>query len=128
LFVGEHYGYTRLINPIIHQRTIKWMKEKKICKIVDSFKGKGVHKIELCLILDPNIKYKSFDSCKNTVLLFRDRTIWIEFENIDRIKRSIEKINYSQEYGMLLQTNKITYSIIYSLPLEIKWKIIEKTQ
>lgn len=42
---GGHYGYTRLKNPVIHNRKIFW-EENKIT-ITDTLQGKGVHKLDL---------------------------------------------------------------------------------
>lgn len=43
---GEHYGYLRLKDPLVHKREIFFDKKKNLFKIVDKIKAKKMHLIE----------------------------------------------------------------------------------
>jgi len=50
---AEHYGYTRLMNPIIHRRQIYFNKEAGYWLIKDLLEGKGCHKFDLFFHFSP---------------------------------------------------------------------------
>jgi hypothetical protein len=54
-FLGEHYGYTRLQDPITHRRKIEFNKTVGKIEIVDSFVCKKEHTFEWNFILHPSI-------------------------------------------------------------------------
>jgi hypothetical protein len=60
VFRGEHFGYKRLKNPVIHQRSIIYNKEE--IKIEDNLKGKGNHFVELFFHLAKNIKIRKISN------------------------------------------------------------------
>jgi hypothetical protein len=99
-FIGEHYGYTRLKDPVTHRR--KFIFEKEIGKlvIVDSFTGNFEHTFEWNFILFPGISEK----------------IKINSENINIFK---EHCYYSPEYGVKIDTEKITFKIKRIPPFSI---------
>lgn len=47
-FVGEHNGYARLADPVVHRRELKLDKSEKRFNIVDTIECKGRHTIERC--------------------------------------------------------------------------------
>ena len=86
-FEGEHYGYKRLHNPVVHNRKIKFFKLEKKLEITDMFSGIGKHSIEW------NFYFKN----KADVKLILDQEIdWIE----DRVK-------ISSSYGSLVAAQRL---------------------
>src|SRR5204862_920481 len=47
-FVGEHDGYTRLADPVTHQRELVFDKERKYLEVIDRLECKERHVIEQC--------------------------------------------------------------------------------
>jgi hypothetical protein len=54
LLKARHDGYTRLTNPVIHERTIVWFDKKNIA-IKDEFNGEGFHEFELNFHFHPDV-------------------------------------------------------------------------
>lgn len=46
-FVGEHRGYLRLPEPVLHQREVILCKERHLLSVVDAFLGRGRHLVEV---------------------------------------------------------------------------------
>ncbi len=55
LFLGEHQGYSRLNNPVVHRRKILFHKLEKEIIINDSFFGKGKHRFEWYFHFSPGV-------------------------------------------------------------------------
>ena len=55
IFIGEHHGYTRLKNNVVHKREILFDKLKQEIKIQDHFHGKGEHLYEWYFHFAPGI-------------------------------------------------------------------------
>ena len=89
-FTGEHYGYTRLNDPVVHRREIQFNKTDGKIEIVDSFICKKEHMFEWNFILHPDV----MDEIK---LVSND------FE----LQR--EHCYYSPEYGIKQDTKKIVF-------------------
>lgn len=46
-FVGEHRGYLRLPEPVVHQREVVLDKGRHVVSLVDAFLGRGRHRVEV---------------------------------------------------------------------------------
>jgi len=99
-FVGEHYGYTRMQDPVIHRR--KFIFEKNLGKlvIIDSFTGKKEHLFEWNFILHPDVSEK----------------IKITSEKIEVVK---EQCYYSPEYGVKKDTKKLVFRLYKKPPFNL---------
>ncbi len=56
ILLGEHYGYNRLKQSVVHKREIGFHKKEGKLEITDKFEGKGEHRLEWNLILSPEFK------------------------------------------------------------------------
>ena len=61
VFVGEHYGYKRLREPVTHRREIIFDKKTQSFKINDRFIGKGEHLFEWYFHFAPDVDVKLID-------------------------------------------------------------------
>jgi hypothetical protein len=100
IFIGEHYGYTRLKNPVIHNRKINFDKINGEIEITDIFSGKGEHDLEWNFILFPGISEK----------------IRIISGDIQVQKKHCF---YSPEYGVKVDTEKICFKLKKKMPYEL---------
>jgi hypothetical protein len=89
-FTGEHYGYTRLEDPVVHRREIQFNKTVGKLDIIDSFVCKKEHTFEWNFVLFPNIADK----------------IKLVSNDFDLQK---EHCYYSPEYGVKQDTKKISF-------------------
>jgi len=54
-FRGEHYGYKRLKNFIVHQREIRFYKKSKKLKVIDRFVGRGEYNLKWSFVFAPGL-------------------------------------------------------------------------
>lgn len=104
IFVGEHSGYRRSDNPVVHARKLELDKNEKVLNITDRFSGEGEHLLEWNFILSPG----------------GERTVSIESE---RLRFTREYAAYSPGYGELIDTARLTASIRVKLPAEFELRI-----
>ena len=111
-FSGEHYGYTRLNNPIIHERQFILEKKNSSLFIKDIFKGnEGYHLYNFIFSLNPNLKFEVNE--KNNGISF----ILPEDKNFNLFPVSNMKLNfevedsfYSGSYGKKEKNFKLKYT------------------
>jgi len=106
-FKGEHYGYKRLKNQVIHRRQIKFYKKEKKLEVIDKFQGKGEHNLKWNLVLSP---------------VFNSN---LEIHS-DKLRFHKEFAFYSKEYDKINETKKFTAIIETELPFESKFDICLK--
>ena len=104
IFVGEHYGYKRFSQPVIHKREIKFYKKERKLEIIDKFTGEGKHNLEWNLILSPEFKQKLNISS-------------------DKLQWRRDSAFYSSEYGTITKTEKLTSILRVTIPVELKFWI-----
>jgi len=104
LFIGEHYGYKRLSDSVIHQREIRFHKKEGKLEIVDRFRGDGEHSLEWNLILS-----SGFGRNLNV--------------GSDKLQWHGEPTYYSSEYGTITRTEKLTSKLRTTIPVEVKFCI-----
>ena len=104
IFIGEHYGYKRFSQPVIHKREIRYYKKDKKWEIIDRFGGEGEHNLEWNLILSPEFKQE----------------LKISY---DKLRWHREPAFYSSEYGIITKTEKLTSTLKTKIPVEVKFWI-----
>ena len=90
IFIGEHYGYKRFSQPVIHKREIAFHKKEGKLEIIDKFRGEGEHSLKWNFILSP-------ESGRNLNV------------GSDKLQWHREPAFYSSEYGIISKTEKKTY-------------------
>jgi len=120
VFSGEHYGYTRMPDKVIHQRTIKfhkkdfrWEFQDKIYNLKNRFLNK--HLIQWSLILHPDIDIEN----SSTIKTKKGRKVKIILENGIEVHR--EDTWYSPEYGVKVPTKKLTWELFTDRPISFRW-------
>ena len=103
-FAGEHYGYTRLKDPVIHRRKIQFNKVAGEIEIVDSFFCEEEHTFEWSFVLHPYIVDK----------------IKLDSSDFDLQKKHCY---YSPEYGVKLNTKRIWFKEKAEFDFEVKISI-----
>lgn len=120
VFIGEHYGYTRLPDKLIHQRTVKfhkkdvrWEFQDKIYNLKNQFSNK--HLIKWSLIPHPDIDIEN----SGTIKTKKGRKVKIILEN--GLKVHQEDAWYSPEYGVKVPTKKLTWQLFTDRPISFRW-------
>jgi len=104
IFIGEHYGYKRFSQPLIHKREIKFHKKEGKLEIIDKFRGEGIHNLKWNLILSPEFR--------------RNPNI-----GSDKLQWHREPAFYSSEYGIITKAEKLTSTLKATIPVEVKFWI-----
>jgi len=120
IFIGEHYGYTRMPDKLIHQRAIKfhkkdfrWEFQDKVYNLKNRFSNK--HLIKWSLILHPDIDIEN----SSTIKTKKGRKVKITLENGLEVHR--EDAWYSPEYGVKVPTKKLTWELVADRPISFRW-------
>jgi len=103
IFVGEHHGYNRLPQEVIHQREIKFYKKEGRLLVTDTFKGKGSCTVEWTLILAPE---------PARTLELRSQLKWQKRAGY-----------YSPAYGIRCRTERCEARMNVRLPFEAQFEI-----
>lgn len=108
-FEGEHYGYTRLKDPVIHRRQIIFDKKKKFWFIKDILKGEDIHLFDLYLHLAP-MKLKSYDLPYSFISNEKGSNIAIIPLEIENLSAEILEGFISSSYGKKIKSPILRYS------------------
>lgn len=126
-FEGEHYGYLKLKDPLIHKRIIIFDKIKKYWIIQDRFINKGEHYYEINFILNNNLDLN--ENPKNSIITIKLNNrivlnlIPIITDNINNINYLIENCYVSSSYGEKHEAKKIKYYLYEKSPIEFSFII-----
>ena len=120
LFIGEHYGYMRLQDKLIHRRTIKFYKKDVRWEFHDEVynlnnRFSTEHLIQWSLILHPDIEIEDSTTLKTK----KDKKIKIIFEN--KIEVHQEDVWYSPEYGVRIPARKLSWDVLTDRPVSFRW-------
>ncbi|MBM4399727.1 MAG: alginate lyase family protein [Candidatus Cloacimonetes bacterium] len=66
-FIGEHSGYSKLKDPVIHQRKVQYDKTERYFSIADYAIGKGKHHYQLYFHFDNDIELQISDNSVKTM-------------------------------------------------------------
>jgi hypothetical protein len=122
IFDGEHNGYVRLEQPVIHRRRIIFNKTTTTWEIKDILESRGKHFYEWYFHFDENIGLLIMDNL-NVITQSRGSNIRLEFFYNDKIKIEIHKDFISKEYGTIQEANVLKVSVESSGSTELSLKI-----
>lgn len=96
VFEGEHYGYQRLPDPVIHKRKIIFHKQDTMWVVEDSFPGESKHLLQWNYIMVPDVEIRVID-CFTIEISTKKKVITLKREFSSTVK--IEEAHYSTKYG-----------------------------
>jgi len=118
LFLGEHNGYSRLSEPVIHQRSIEYDKRDRTWIIIDKALGNGTHTFALFFHFDTLIPISIINNSVYTDCL-TGTNISLEFESKTDINLSIIDGFVSKAYGNKLPAKILVINACAACPFEI---------
>jgi uncharacterized heparinase superfamily protein len=138
IFIGEHYGYTRLKEPVIHQREIYFDKKKISWQIKDRLISRapehqstrapeGEHLIECFFHFSPSVNLKQILNSEFQILGTRDRVTLKLNSSIFNLQSSIQSDWVSPSYGVKIPAPVAVCRMKTKLPLELNFEICLKT-
>lgn len=112
LFDGEHHGYSRLKEPVIHRRQIYFNKCKKYWIIKDTLSGTGKHSFDLYFHLTPTKIIQNYSN------IHAENNIIIQSIVSNGLKCELQNGSLSESYGKKIESPTIKYSKTAELPTE----------
>ena len=122
LIVGEHCGY----HPIIHRRSLIFLKDQRSWRIEDMLIGEGQINLWLALHFAPQLALAILQN-RVAVHGVADTTVWLQFPPGAAIEQ--ESYDYSCEYGSKQPAIAAVWRQTLNLPCCLDWKIeVEASQ
>jgi len=125
LFAGEHYGYQRLKNRCVHERSILYRENDREYIFEDRLSGTDRAGLKLSLHFAPDFFLQRLSQrdlrATNSFI-----NIMVEFED-NTLSQTIEGYLYSHSYGKSENAKKAVFSGIVNLPYKFKWRIKVKS-
>ncbi len=115
-FSGEHYGYQRLSDPVIHQRKFLLDKAKKNIAIEDHLLGKEEHKISYYFHVHPEVDI-SFLNNEKIILKNREVSLEMVFDLKD-FHLYIDNSSYANSLGQKQNNKRIVLEKKTKLPFK----------
>lgn len=127
-FVGEHDGYARLADPVIHRREIRLQKRPRTVEIVDSLRGIGTHTVTWNFTLAPGVGLQPAGEGRWEMIggaaraLFR--LVGAEPETArDAMRGEVGEAFVSSRYGVKEKTTALRFALHAKLPVECRFRI-----
>lgn len=111
----EHYGYTRLADPVVHRRQIRFSSADSRWVITDSILGQGHHRCEMLLHLGPGIQLAR-ESDRRVVLIGQEAKLIAECNG----PVTIETGWVAPSYGVRLMAPMLTVTKAGPVPLSFE--------
>ncbi|MGF7117961.1 alginate lyase family protein [Methanobacterium oryzae] len=115
IFCGEQYGYSRLKNPVVHRREIKFNKKKEYWIINDFLSGKGKHLYNLFLHLAP-MKLEPYKIPHSYITKNKETNIAIIPMEIEDLDSQISEGWVSYVYGKKTRAPILNYTKTHEGP------------
>jgi uncharacterized heparinase superfamily protein len=122
LVSAEHFGYTRLPNPVRHRRTIEFNKAERYWLINDELSGTGTHEFGFSFHIAPGL---SVDEIDETTVKISDGVsghLYIRTAGVN-VNPEIVRAFVSRNYGHREESSILRWVVITASPF-VAWFII----
>jgi len=123
-FAGSHDGYGRLPGQPVHARTIEY-ETGGVWTVVDTFSGKGDHRVETFVHLHPDLEARRVGSTISLALPSGNVVSNVEVLGPSEI--ALEKGWYCPEFGTRHENIVIRLSLSGPLPLSLGYRIVKRS-
>jgi hypothetical protein len=121
---AEHAGYSRLVQPVQHRRTITLIKQDRMWRVEDEFAGTGEHHFEVRFHFDGGLEVRVLD--EHTVSAYDKMTrakLFVSSLNLQRQPR-LEDQFVSRDYGSKQPSMSACWSVTQRVPFKLSWVIL----
>ena len=125
LITAVHNGYCRLIDPILHQRTIIFDKASEKWIITDTMTGNGNHVFEWYFHFDIGIDF-IIDKHRVDTLCDDGKNITLLFDETPELVLNKEKSYLSKSYGQKEDGYVLVVRLADSAPIELSIEIMKR--
>jgi uncharacterized heparinase superfamily protein len=129
VFIGSHWGYQKIKDPVIPERTFILEHAHHALMVRDRFWGVGEHLITIPLHLAPGIEVQPLEVGRLS-LAAEGRYFWLEWDNSGDWEFKIEPGRISPSYGVVVPIVKIEWRRYGSLdkPLTLLLRPADKNK
>ena len=120
---SEHFGYTRLKEPISHRRTVEFDKQNQYWMIEDKLNGKGSHKFSFAFHLAPGINITEIDQTTVRASDGNGRGLFIRVVGIDAVFEIVPAFT-SRNYGHKESSSVLRWEITTNAPFTSRFIIV----
>ena len=128
VFAGEHDGYARLADPVIHRREIRLRKAARTVEIADHLRGAGRHAFAWNFTLAPGVRLRPAGD-SHWELTGRTATALLHLEGIgprgtrDALRGEVAEAFVSPRYGVMEKTTALRFHLSAGLPVDCRFRI-----
>jgi uncharacterized heparinase superfamily protein len=128
LFVGEHDGYARLLDPVLHRRAIRLRKAARTIEITDRFQGTGRHTFLWNFTLAPGVTLRPGGEGQWEIASRSTRAVFTLEEvgpgiSRDAVRSEAVESFSSPRYGIREEASALRLLLAAGLPLECRFRI-----
>ncbi|MCD4828950.1 MAG: heparinase II/III family protein [Candidatus Cloacimonetes bacterium] len=120
-FEGEHDGFTRLPDPVVHRRSIVLDKKPFCMNLCDSFTGSQEHRVCLHFHFAPEVSVEEVD--EGFLAIVENTKVKMMFESENPIEAKLEDSFVSRSYGSRQQAQALTVLVSAVGAISIRTKI-----
>jgi len=124
--IASHNGYSRLHDPVIHKRKIRFEKSSELWIISDYFTGTGIHTFHFYFHFDTGIDF-SIENNTVTTLCDDTKNIELQFSEVVGLVLDKEQSYVSKSYGKKDEAYVLVAKIKQEVPFVFK-TIIKKSK
>ncbi|MBI2563944.1 MAG: alginate lyase family protein [candidate division NC10 bacterium] len=128
LFAGEHDGYARLADPVIHRREFRLLKKARRLEIADGFRGTGRHTFTWNFTLAPGVTLRlagegrwELAGRSARAVLTREPTGPGDAASAVRVE--VAEAFVSPRYGIKEKTTALRLHLVSGLPVQCRFRI-----
>jgi hypothetical protein len=118
---GEHAGYARLPDPVVHERTLKFFKRQGRLECKDHFICNGSHSVRRLLHFAPGLGV-IFNGGSACICLPSGESVEIVFEPHSRVR--LVTVQVSEHYGHLIDSLRLELDNDIHGETELGFKIV----
>lgn len=121
IFIGEHNGYERLPDPVIHRRKITINKSTQLIEIYDSLTGSETHEVELFFHFNTGIDFEHVSDNIIKTYFPDESNLYLEFNCIYSFSMKKQDSWVSKKYGQKERSKTLKIQLVkVQFPVEFK--------
>ncbi|MEW5961605.1 MAG: heparinase II/III-family protein, partial [Chloroflexota bacterium] len=120
IFQGEHQGYTRLPDPVVHRRTLTFFRDDRRLICQDSFGCAGLHRVERFLHFAPDLPVVLNE---NTLYAPLTPEMAVVVRWMPGTQARVERIQISENYSHLVDSWKLILEQEFEGNTELSFEI-----
>ena len=124
IVVAEHDGYKRLAQPIVHRRTVRFLKQKRCWIVEDSLSGEGEHVFQIRFhfaeSLETSVRAQGIALARDKMTGARLYVVALERNDVPELEPRFT----SRDYGAKSASVSACWKVQSTVPLILRWAIV----